>query len=82
MSKSLRMFVENIKTESMIYITSIIVAFALLGCYLLQKRSDHYLSEAVRIHEKYNALIEHMTEKDSITITDKEGNDHEFTKNN
>ena len=80
MSKSLRMFVENIKTKSMIYITSIIVAFALLGCYLLQKRSDHYLSEAVRIHEKYNELIEHMSTKDSIIIEDREGVEHKFKK--
>ena len=82
MSESLRMFVGNLKTKDMIYISSIIVALALGGCVILQKRSDHYLAEAVRIHDKYNDLIEYMSENDTVTITDKSENDFTFTKNN
>jgi hypothetical protein len=66
----------------MIYISSIIVALALGGCVILQKRSDHYLAEAVRIHDKYNDLIEYMSEHDTITITDRSETEHNFTKNN
>lgn len=64
----------------MILITSIIVAASLGGCFILHRRSDHYLGEAVRVHEKYNGFIDYMASNDTVTITDREGVEHNFKK--
>ena len=61
-------------------VAGIIVAASLLGCYVFQKRSDHYLGEAVFFAERYNQMITHMAENDKITIGDAEGKEHTFIK--